>query len=406
MADDISDLAEQAKNIAEATGRDEADVLADPLDDGKVNNSHQANQKDLVTQLKEAAELITTVQNIGKEVSENSVLNGGENKTEVKVETTLEGDLVDRAIDSVQRKADNIKKLVLTLAPIFLLITGGTMESIGWIDLFGDEESSEATCDMEWYLTDEMAFYNTDQSEIEVFFSLRDMNSCEDDTEELRVEFHIHNETTSIHDDYQEITVFDGESHGHKFHAYDIPDGDYELVLVLIDGDGEFVEDWRESNFRIEGGETTVYGCTDQAATNYDSTATDDDGSCTYGSGTDPSVEEYVECEEDSPLLCHDRLDYYSEIKNNTNLTIRYNPCGLGASGEWHMNYNYSMEEGYDYIEIKDIEGNTTRYDGEADGSWNFYAPAEAADIYINIYTDESTVSTINWLDGYCHNEE
>ena len=110
---DISELVEKAKIVAEATGRDEQDVLADLLDDGIVNLSNEdAKGKDLVTQLKEAAELITTVQAINKDVSENSVLNGGENKTEVQIETTLEGDIVDRAIESVQRKAENIKKMI------------------------------------------------------------------------------------------------------------------------------------------------------------------------------------------------------------------------------------------------------------------------------------------------------
>ena len=69
---DISELVEKAKIVAEATGRDEQEVLADLLDDGIVNLSNEeAKGKDLVTQLKEAAELITTVQAINKDVSEN-----------------------------------------------------------------------------------------------------------------------------------------------------------------------------------------------------------------------------------------------------------------------------------------------------------------------------------------------
>ena len=129
MSDEQNDeLVKKAKLLADATGRSFDDVLEDLLDDGELNNSNTA-KADLVTQLKEAAELITTVQAISQEVSENSVLNGGENKTEVKVETTLEGDIVDRAIESVQRKADNIKKLAATLIPVFLLLTGGSMEA-------------------------------------------------------------------------------------------------------------------------------------------------------------------------------------------------------------------------------------------------------------------------------------
>jgi len=138
---DIAELVEKAKIVAEATGRDEADVLEDLLDDGIVNESNK--EKDLVTQLKEAAELITTVQAINKDVSENTVLNGGENKTEVTIETTLEGDIVDRAIESIQRKSENIKKLLITMTPLFLLITGGGLEALGVIDVMDSENEGD-----------------------------------------------------------------------------------------------------------------------------------------------------------------------------------------------------------------------------------------------------------------------
>jgi len=131
---------EKAKIIAEATGRTIADVLDDLGDDGILNESNKS-EKDLITQLKEAAELISTVQQINNEVAENSVLNGGDNKTEVTVETTLEGDIVDRAIESVNRKVQNIKKIVLVVLPIFLILTGGTLEGMGLVNMLGDDES-------------------------------------------------------------------------------------------------------------------------------------------------------------------------------------------------------------------------------------------------------------------------
>jgi hypothetical protein len=150
MDEDLDDLTEKAKVLSEATGRDVEDVLEDLLDDGKLNRSNQDGAKDLVSQLKEAAELITTVQGISKEISSNTVLNGGDNKTELKVDTTLEGDIVDRAIESVQRKADNLKKLLASLIPFFLLLTGGSLEAFGVIDIMGDE--SDADYDDEYWV--------------------------------------------------------------------------------------------------------------------------------------------------------------------------------------------------------------------------------------------------------------
>ena len=141
MSDEIDEqeeLEEKAQIIAEATGRTKEAVLEDLLDDGIVNLSNE-EKKDasLVEQLKEAAELIATVQNINKQVSDNTVLNGGQNKTEVAVETTLEGDIVDRAIASVERKAEKIRKIAVIIAPILLLLTGG----IG-LDFFLDDDGS------------------------------------------------------------------------------------------------------------------------------------------------------------------------------------------------------------------------------------------------------------------------
>ena len=115
---DAKDLVEKARILSEATDRDLADVIADLADDGILNESNKKQEKNLVAELKEAAELISAVQDINKAASENGVLNGGENKTEVKVETTLEGDIVDRAIASVHRKAVEMKKVILIIAPV------------------------------------------------------------------------------------------------------------------------------------------------------------------------------------------------------------------------------------------------------------------------------------------------
>ena len=179
MDKEIAEIRKTAKVVAEVTGRSVESVIDDLMDDGIVNLSNEPKTDSLVEQLKEAAELINTVQSISQEVSENSVLNGGENKTDIKVETTLEGDIVDRTIQSLQRKADNLKKLSLTLIPIFLLITGGSMEAIGIIDLMPtDEESNNGEtwdCLPSWGY-DEYGYL--DENNLEVRFTFQDYNNC------------------------------------------------------------------------------------------------------------------------------------------------------------------------------------------------------------------------------------
>ena len=238
----IIDIEERAKKLSELTGREYEDVLTDLLDDGKLNQSNTDDSADLVEQLKDAAELIATVQNISKDIQDNTVLNGGENETVVEVKTTLEGDIVDRAIESVQRKAENIKKIGLTLIPIFLLLTGGTMESFGMINIFGNEESeyNDDGCSPEW-LYDEYGY--AFENQLEVRYTFIDYQSC--DVEFISGHFIIQlfhegemieetmlrnqNFTNEVSVEYKYFDLEQGEYHYRvEFHTVDCEDGSCE----------------------------------------------------------------------------------------------------------------------------------------------------------------------------------
>ena len=430
---DISELAEKAKIVAEATGREETDVLADLLDDGVVNMSNENNRKDLVTQLKEAAELITTVQAINKDVSKNTVLNGGDNKTEVQIETTLEGDIVDRAIQSIQRKSENIKKLLITMTPLFLLITGGGLEALGVIDVMDGEEGDiyyDEPCFPSWGY-DEYGYL--DDNNLEVRYTFQDYNNCGiehfgghfiitlfesgDETEQVflhniefidyisvelafrdlgegnyhyRVEFHVvecedgscehgdeyylptsndyyiesvescdayfineqayileedaendavrisadvalvegatncdgeqfeiiwklyqDNQVKYEHKTWEDGVVTDTDGADYTFHTWDaVEPGNYDPKAVLILNGDILDEKWIAHSISIE---QPIYGCTDSVATNYDSMATDDDGSCEY-----PPEEP-----------CEINLYYIMLGTNSTHATVAYDlDCG------------------------------------------------------------------------------
>jgi len=280
---DIAELAEQAKIIAKATGRSEEDVMEDLLDDGIVNNSNiKGEPKDLVTQLKEAAELITTVQAVSQEVSENSVLNGGDNKTEVLVETTLEGDIVDRAIESVQRKADNIKKLVATLIPVLLIFTGGSLEAFGVTNVFGGDDSDDEyysdDCSI-WFHETWYEWYDDGTNEPDLRFHLSADSDCETPQYinfgvELNAWGYENTESARVSESEPPAWVVIG------FGDVDGPDDpNYHYADIRIYDDDEdygqiFMDVWKS----IE----TVWGCTDSAADNYNDAANEDDGSCTY----------------------------------------------------------------------------------------------------------------------------
>ena len=429
---DISELAEKAKIVAEATGRDESDVMADLLDDGIVNMSNENNRKDLVTQLKEAAELITTVQAINKDVSQNTVLNGGDNKTEVQIETTLEGDIVDRAIQSIQRKSENIKKLLITMTPLFLLITGGGLEALGVIDVMDGEEGDiyyDEPCFPSWGY-DEYGYL--DDNNLEVRYTFQDYNNCGiehfgghfiitlfesgDEAEQVfihniefidyisieytfddleggdynyRVEFHVvecedgscehgdeyylpiskdyyiesvescdayfineqaylleddtekdavrisadvalvegakncdgeqfeiiwklyqDNQVKYEHKTWEDGVVTDTDGADYTFHTWDaVEPGNYDPKAVLILNGDILDEKWIAHSISIE---QPIYGCTDSVATNYDSMATDDDGSCEY-----------------EPEICEINIFQIDLFTNTTHATVNFDlDCG------------------------------------------------------------------------------
>lgn len=263
-ADD--ELVARAKVLAEATGRDFEDVIADLADDGVLNQSNKENDADLITQLKEAAELMSAVQSINKEVSENTVLNGGDNKTEVNVDTTLEGDVVDRAIASVNRKVVELKKIAIVVIPVILLITGGTMSSM---DIFSssdtDDEPFEPIMVEYWGCTDWSAM-NYDE------YANMDDGSCE---------YHIYGCTNDAAPNYDSMaTMDDGSCEPEPEPVYGCMDNEAENY------DPEAEEDDGSCYYPPD----PIKGCTDPEADNYDDEAEEDDGSCEYP--PEPSLED------------------------------------------------------------------------------------------------------------------
>ena len=387
MTDEVTDeIREKAKVIAEATGRSEQAIIDDLMDDGIVNLSNE-EKKDasLVEQLKEAAELIATVQSINKQVSDNSVLNGGNNKTEVAVETTLEGDIIDRAIDSVQRKADNIKKLAVTLVPVFLLLTGGSMEAVGITNFFGSDDSDDdydpiyveyggclnpdalnydpeadyedgscefdnsgggggpPDCKPDWWWQNEAIFdhdhdgqgFNND---LRVQVDFRDLNQCNEHMNNGYFEIMVGDEDRILeYNFHDEFTINE--------HYLNLPAGDYYVTIDYHTYDGSH---WGgpEAWVTIESEPEPVQGCTDSSATNYDDKATEDDGSCEYPSecaanidnleinqdGTEVEVIFYITQDEGSSCENFDIEVVLIPVDDNTNDDISHDEGISGTS--------------------------------------------------------------------------
>jgi predicted transcriptional regulator len=429
MTEKVTDeIREKAKVIAEATGRSEQAIIDDLMDDGIVNLSNE-EKKDasLVEQLKEAAELIATVQSINQQVSDNTVLNGGNNKTEVAVETTLEGDIIDRAIDSVQRKADNIKKLAVTLVPVFLLLTGGSMEAVGITNFFGSDDSDDdydpiyveyggclnpdalnydpeadyedgscefddsgggggpPDCEPDWWWQNEAIFdhdhdgqgFNND---LRVQVDFRDLNSCNIHMNNGYFEIMVGDEDRILeYNFHDEFTINE--------HYLNLPAGDYYVTVDYYTYDGN---SWSGPTAWVTmESEPEIRGCTDSSATNYDDKATEDDGSCEYPPeecqvviediittvndntlevAVDINVNENTDCPNNLDLaivITNDGNDYeYTTVISATD-GVRKHTFQFVYNGFWIP--SVSIEEGNQQLAFDDSEAVQVDYQPECD---------------------------------------
>lgn len=447
--DDMSmkELKEKAKIIAEGTGRSYESVLEDLLDDGVVNLSNeQKKDGSLVDQLKEAAELIATVQSISNQVSENTVLNGRENKTEVVVETTLEGDIIDRAIDSVQRKADNIKKILITLAPVFLLLTGGSLEAIGIIDLVGEEDSEGddyyveyggctapdadnydpdadwddgscywddnngggggppgPPCNSDWRW-DAVTIQDFDangegfNNDLQIQMTFNDWNKCNRHMEGYFVVEIWDEDRGFMWDSYQIDNKFH-DQYTIDDHHYDMDSGQY-VVTVEYHFDGSHWGGPSELVYIEAPDPQPVYGCTDSEATNYDDEATEDDGTCEYPEpepvcaanidalqvnqdGNDVEVIFYITQDEGSSCENFIVEVVLNAVDDNTNGDINHDE-GISGTSNYFSHTFYDVPVG-DWEPEVVLMSNGEDMDEEL-SSWIFISEPEEEICEINLY--------------------
>jgi hypothetical protein len=357
--DDITKLAEQAKVVAAATGRDEADVLADLLDDGIANNSHRGEEKDLITQLREAAELITTVQSINAEVSENTVLNGGENKTEVLVETTLDGDIVDRAIASVHRKAENIKKIAIILIPVFLLLTGGSMEAFGMTNWFGSDDESD---NGDEYYVDYGGCTNMDANNYDSQASWDDGSCYWDDGGNHGGGGGPPCDSAWTYDDYsysQDSNIYI------EFNFFDNQDCDVPMTghfMIYLYQNGNYHDEDSIGNVDFVNFITDFVSFTDLEEGNYDytiefHTIECDDGTCEHGSEYESPHRPNFYIEED--CVASPSYDNLILMANADDLTIEAdfqdtNNCGVDIKIMISTYLNDGYQDTVDYDEIQE----------------------------------------------------
>tara|TARA_R110002020_G_scaffold470598_1_gene696631 strand:+ start:763 stop:2046 length:1284 start_codon:yes stop_codon:yes gene_type:complete len=308
MSDDIIEALENADEIAELTGRDKSDVIADLLDDGKLNNSNA--------------------------IKENT-----------------------SAIDKATQTAEKVHKLLVTLIPILLLVATSGLELGGIINFTpaGKEEpfwqEEEIHDNIYWGCTDSNAENYDDQatnddatchySNDERSIDITNIDSSLTPDGDLKLEFAIHLEGSFdfdpelilrlwLNDEEQvemERTIlhsYDEETGYIEQYWSDLESGEW-LGKVFAEWNGELFDEETFEPVIIEG--KIIEGCTDSNADNYNEEATEDDGSCEYEPEPCDDSDEDGICDEDEIEGCTDdtATNYQSEATDD-NGSCEYPP--------------------------------------------------------------------------------
>ena len=243
---DLVALTEKAELLAEATGRDKADVLADLLDDGELNFSSGADA-----------------------VAEKGIL------------------------DKANEQAEKAKTLLITLMPVIaILLGGGGAEMLGITDFTGMNSEDD---DDDYYEPPYISIWGCTDWSADNF----DSYANEDDGSCYYPVYGCTNEAAGNYD--PEATEDDGSCEPEPQPVRGCTDSDAENYAPEAEEDDgscyyppdpikgcmdpsadNYDEEAEEDDGSCEYPPEPIEGCTDDSAENYDPDADTDDGSCKY----------------------------------------------------------------------------------------------------------------------------
>ena len=170
------------------------------------------------------------------------------------------------------------------------------------------------SCDA--YFINEQAYILEDDAEKDAVRISADValvegaTNCDGEQFEIIWKLYQDNQVKYEHQIWEGGVVTDTDGADYTFHTWDaVEPGNYNPKAVLILNGDILDEKWIAHSISIE---QPIYGCTDSVAKNYDSMATDDDGSCEY-----------------EPEICEINLFQIGLYTNTTHATVNFDlDCG------------------------------------------------------------------------------
>ena len=299
----------------------------------------------------------------------------------------MSGDEEQNIIQELNARFQELRTLMITIGSVIAMLLAGLNEVgfinfavdslVDWVENDPDRNPYIPECEEDWLI---IADHYVVDGDLYVTVDIFDQMWCNN--------VHtVYYNLTFEEEQYSEISApFRNEDTG-LFEFSDINEGTHRINILVENGtillyameviDFEYDESEEEN---------AVYGCTDEMATNYNETATHEDGSCEY-------PEEEEEITEDCYAYIYDTISYWAE--NNTSV---YNEFDVDFSCQANITFTMRVDLMDSHNDtIIHTEDNFTTYHMEWDTQYlDFYDIAEryeaAHGVMFSLYYDGEMV--------------
>lgn len=284
-----------------------------------------------------------------------------------------------------------LRTLMITIGSILAMLMAGLNQAgiVDFLDFREDIEPTPEGCDSDWeFVVD----YYVIEYDLLLNMRVSDTHLC---NEVHTVEYYV------AMNDYEYVNQSGEFRNTHIFsHTIEsIEEGTHHVLIEVMNGSISLFESL-VLDFEFDEGEheSAVYGCTDPVATNYNETATHDDGSCEY-------EQEEEEITDDCIAKFYDVQSYWAN--NNTSL---YNEFDVDFSCQANVTITVVVEVfAYDnesdtkeIIRNSNLTYNTYHYDWDYHfiDFYNLSAPEDTdLEVLFRVYhQDEEDDMTTVWV--------
>jgi len=289
----------------------------------------------------------------------------------------------ENIITELNARFSELRALMITIGSVIAMLLAGLNEVgfinfavdsvVDWVEDDPKRNPYAPACEEEWVLTTD---YYVVEDDVHFHVRLLDLMWCNN----------IHTVKYNISlDNKQEVGISPEFRNEHTFIATinNLTEGTHRGYIQVSNGTMELFRlihiDFEYDEVEMED---AIYGCTNSTATNYNETATHDDGTCEY-----PQEEE--EITDDCYVYFYDVLSYWNE----TNESL-YNEFDIDFSCQANVTVFLTIDA-YDALNesiLFHVEGNFTTYHQEWDYQYlDFYnKPYETPlNIHYQVYYNE-----------------